>query len=49
MPGVMIVQYLRFTREFNAKFPGFDTDVHGLVEQDIEGGGRRYSVDCVRE
>ena len=44
-----IVQYLRFTREFNAKFPGFDTDVHGLVEQELEGGGRRYSVDCVRE
>ena len=28
-----IVDYLRFTREFNAAFPGFDTDVHGLVEE----------------
>ncbi|HSW09197.1 arginine/lysine/ornithine decarboxylase [Aquabacterium sp.] len=43
-----IVQYLRFTREFNAKFPGFDTDVHGLVELDDGQGGRRYAVDCVR-
>ena len=42
-----IVQYLKFTREFNAKFPGFATDVHGLVED--EGGAEgRYYVDCVR-
>jgi arginine/lysine/ornithine decarboxylase len=47
-----IVDYLRFTRAFNAKFPGFDTDVHGLVSTsemqgvDVEDG--RYSVDCVR-
>ncbi len=43
-----IVSYLQFTREFNAAFPGFDTDVHGLVEDDGEGSARRYSVDCVR-
>ena len=40
--------YLRFTRRFNEAFPGFDTDVHGLVEQDVDGGPRRYYVDCVR-
>jgi arginine/lysine/ornithine decarboxylase len=39
-----IVDYLRFTRAFNAKFPGFDTDVHGLVES--EDGS--YYVDCVK-
>ncbi|MDP3086422.1 MAG: lysine decarboxylase, partial [Rubrivivax sp.] len=44
-----IVDYLRFTREFNTAFPGFDTDVHGLVEEEVEGGGRRYYVDCVGE
>jgi arginine/lysine/ornithine decarboxylase len=44
-----IVDYLRFTRDFNAAFPGFDTDVHGLVEEEIEGGGKRYGIDCVRE
>jgi arginine/lysine/ornithine decarboxylase len=39
-----IVDYLRFTREFNGRFPGFDTDVHGLVES--EDGS--YYVDCVK-
>jgi arginine decarboxylase len=43
-----IVDYLRFTREFNAAFPGFDTDVHGLVEEEGADGVRRYGVDCVR-
>ena len=43
-----IVSFLQFTREFNAAFPGFDTDVHGLVDDEGESGARRYSVDCVR-
>jgi arginine/lysine/ornithine decarboxylase len=43
-----IVDYLRFTRAFNAAFPGFDTDVHGLVEDDAPGAERQYYVDCVR-
>ncbi|GIX25365.1 MULTISPECIES: arginine/lysine/ornithine decarboxylase [Caldimonas] len=43
-----ICDYLRFTREFNAAFPGFDTDVHGLVEEEDGNGVRRYYVDCVR-
>jgi hypothetical protein len=43
-----IVDYLRFTREFNAAFPGFDTDVHGLVEDDSVPGTRSYYVDCVK-
>lgn len=42
-----IVQYLKFARMFNEKFPGFDTDIHGLVEE--ENGKRRYFVDCVRQ
>jgi arginine decarboxylase len=42
-----IVDYLHFTRTFNAAFPGFDTDVHGLVEDDSDPRGRRYYVDCV--
>ena len=45
-----IVDYLRFAREFNAAFPGFETDVHGLVAEDNGGDGhRRYYVDCVIE
>ena len=26
-----IVDYLKFARDFNTEFPGFETDVHGLV------------------
>ena len=44
-----IVDYLRFTREFNKAFPGFDTDVHGLVGEDMPNGEKRYYVDCVRD
>ncbi|HOU53443.1 MAG TPA: arginine/lysine/ornithine decarboxylase [Myxococcota bacterium] len=40
-----IVRYLQFAREFNARFPGFETDIHGLVKTP-DGG---YFVDCVRE
>jgi arginine/lysine/ornithine decarboxylase len=44
-----IVDYLLFAREFNERFPGFDTDVHGLVgEEGDTPSMRRYSVDCVR-
>jgi arginine decarboxylase len=43
-----IVDYLLFTRNFNRRFPGFDTDVHGLVEIPDEQGQRRYFVDCVK-
>lgn len=42
-----IVDYLKFARTFNEKFPGFDTDIHGLVEEEIDGK-RRYFVDCIR-
>src|SRR6185437_540183 len=41
-----IVRYLQFARDFNDRFPGFDTDIHGLVEEEIEGR-KRYFVDCV--
>ncbi|QPF74373.1 arginine/lysine/ornithine decarboxylase [Roseateles sp. DAIF2] len=42
-----IVDYLKFTRAFNVKFPGFATDVHGLVAEQGEDGQTRYFVDCV--
>jgi arginine decarboxylase len=48
-----IVDYLRFTRAFNKNFPGFDTDVHGLMSMvELEGVGvdeGKYFVDCVRQ
>jgi len=54
MPGERITRhtrsiqdYLLYAREFDRKFPGFETDIHGLR---FEPGpsGRRYLVDCVR-
>jgi len=43
-----IVDYLRFARDFNEKFPGFETDVHGLVTREVDGK-RGYFVDCVKQ
>jgi arginine decarboxylase len=42
-----IVDYLRFARDFNERFPGFETDVHGLVKREVDGK-RGYFVDCVK-
>ncbi len=42
-----IIEYLQFARMFNEQFPGFDTDIHGLVEVTVDGK-RKYFVDCVR-
>ena len=39
-----IIRYLKFARDFNNKFPGFETDIHGLVKS--EDG--KYYVDCVK-
>ncbi len=43
-----IVEYLHFAQKFNERFPGFDTDIHGLVEEETDGQ-RTYYVDCVRD
>ncbi|SMC50632.1 arginine/lysine/ornithine decarboxylase [Polynucleobacter kasalickyi] len=43
-----IVDYLKFARDFNEKFPGFETDIHGLVKDEIDGK-KAYFVDCVRD
>ncbi|NNG25440.1 arginine/lysine/ornithine decarboxylase [Telluria aromaticivorans] len=43
-----IVDYLRFARDFNERFPGFETDVHGLVKREVDGK-RGYFVDCVMQ
>jgi arginine decarboxylase len=42
-----IVRYLKFARDFNARFPGFETDIHGLVCEEIDGQ-KSYHVDCVK-
>jgi len=41
-----IISYLRFVRKFNEAFPGFETDVHGLVTGEGSEQGQ-YFVDCV--
>ena len=42
-----IVDYLKFAREFAALSPGFETDIHGLVEVEDEHGYVSYYADCV--
>lgn len=42
-----IVDYLRFTEQFNRSFPGFETDVHGLIAE-VRDGKKTYFVDCVK-
>ncbi|HEY3301455.1 MAG TPA: arginine/lysine/ornithine decarboxylase [Methylophilaceae bacterium] len=43
----VIINYLKFARTFNEKFPGFETDVHGLVKELVDGKAS-YFVDCVK-
>ena len=43
-----IVRYLQFARAFNEAFPGFETFIHGLVEEPVNESDRRLYVDCVR-
>ena len=44
-----IVDYLKFARTFALECPGFETDIHGLVEVEDEQGRKRYFADCVLE
>ena len=41
-----IVRYLQFVRDFNSRFPGFETDCHGLVKERVNGVDH-YFVDAV--
>ncbi|NSL55305.1 arginine/lysine/ornithine decarboxylase [Uliginosibacterium aquaticum] len=43
-----IVDYLKFVREFNERFPGFESDCHGLVKEQRDGQ-IHYCVDCVKQ
>ncbi|MDE1981187.1 MAG: arginine/lysine/ornithine decarboxylase [Betaproteobacteria bacterium] len=43
-----IVRYLKFARAFNERFPGFETDIHGLSKTGQNGTSRFY-VDCVKQ
>jgi len=55
MPGERITaatksiqDYLLYAREFDKRFPGFETDIHGLRFESA-ASGRRYLVDCVEQ
>jgi arginine decarboxylase len=55
MPGERITpatrsiqDYLLYARDFDRKFPGFETDIHGL-RFEASATGRRYLVDCVKQ
>lgn len=43
-----IVEYLQFARSFNAKFPGFETFIHGLGTDVDKNGNTRLYVDCLK-
>jgi len=47
--NAQIVRYLQFVREFNARFPGFETDVHGLSREVQADGTLQYYIDCLQE
>jgi arginine decarboxylase len=44
-----IVEYLKFAYNFNQRFPGFDTDIHGLVNESFDVPQTTYYVDCLRD
>ena len=44
-----IVDFLRFDREFARECPGFETDIHGLVQETGADGLTHYFADCVAE
>jgi len=42
-----IVEYLKFNRAFARECPGFETDIHGLVQEAGSDGVMAYFADCV--
>mgnify|MGYP000854500578 CR=1 FL=1 len=43
-----IVEYLKFARGFNDKFPGFETFIHGLGHVTEDNGNEFFYVDCLK-
>ena len=44
-----IVEYLKFARDFNEKFPGFETDIHGLVRERWTASAATTWIACVNK
>ncbi len=42
-----IVRFLQFARDFNERFPGFETDIHGFIVEEVDGRMQCF-VDCVK-
>ncbi|HTT13639.1 MAG TPA: arginine/lysine/ornithine decarboxylase [Burkholderiaceae bacterium] len=54
MPGerfmtTSIIEYLKFARDTDDRFPGFEADIHGLRFDVDAKGHKRWLVDCVKE
>ncbi|MDM0110857.1 arginine/lysine/ornithine decarboxylase [Variovorax sp. J22R133] len=44
-----IIEYLKFARDTDDRFPGFEADIHGLRFDFDKRGHKRWLVDCVIE
>jgi arginine decarboxylase len=44
-----IIEYLKFARDTDDRFPGFEADIHGLRFEFDAAGRKRWMVDCVKE
>lgn len=54
MPGerfttASIVDYLKFARDTDDRFPGFEADIHGLRFEYDKSGHKHWFVDCVKD
>jgi arginine decarboxylase len=54
MPGerfttTSIIDYLKFARASDDRFPGFEADIHGLRFDHDAKGHKTWLVDCVKE
>jgi len=43
-----VISYLRYIKNFNQEFPGFESDVHGLISKKVDGQ-KVYYLDVVTE
>lgn len=43
-----IVDYLEMCERFDNEFPGFETEIHGVMAETVDGR-KTYMVDCVKE
>ena len=53
MPGEEITgkltEYIGDLEEFDEEFPGFETEVHGVLLEEAEGNASKYKLFCVKD